>query len=320
MKKLLILLLVFPLVTVSADKAKPPSKKSKAAGKEAKKPEEMAAEEFEAQLKYQRGVITIGNGLATLSVPDTFRYLNPEQSELIIVQAWGNPPGLKTLGMLFPSDVSPLNEQGWGVVITYEEDGYVKDDEAEGIDYTEMLSQMKQATVAGNQERRQQGFPPIELVGWAAPPRYDKTTHKLYWAKELKFDNAIESTLNYDIRALGRKGVLSFNAVASMGQLGEIENRMKDVLGFAEFTAGNRYSDFDPGYDKIAAYGIGALIAGKIALKVGFFKLILGALLAAKKLVILGLVALAALLRKLFKKKPTQVDDPNSMTTLNLDQ
>ena len=31
----------------------------------------------------------------------------------------------------------------------------------------------------------------MELVGWAAPPRYDKATHKLYWAKELKVDGVL---------------------------------------------------------------------------------------------------------------------------------
>ena len=317
-RSLILLLLMLPLLpaVVSADKPKPPTKKEKAANKN--QPAAAGDEDFEAQLKYQRGTITLGNGIATINVPDNFRYLDPAQANKILVEAWGNPPGHPTLGMLFPSDVSPLSPEGWGVVITYSDEGFVKDDDAEKIDYSEMLTDMKKSDGEENEERKRQGYPPIELVGWAASPHYDKATHKLYWARELRIEGAPENTLNYDIRVLGRKGVLSFNAVASMSQLGMIQDRMQDVLGFAQFTAGNQYADFNPSVDKIAAYGIGALIAGKIAVKVGFFKLILGGLLALKKFVVIGIAALAAFLRKLFRRKGGDVTPDSPTTSLNL--
>jgi uncharacterized membrane-anchored protein len=324
MKKLYVFLLfILPLALlpagVSADKAKPAPKKAKAANKnQATPPELMTNEEFESQLKYQHGTISLGNGIATLNVPDNFRYLDSDQADKILVEAWGNPPGHKTLGMLFPADVSPLADDGWGVVITYSEEGYVKDDDAESIDYNEMITEMKKDDREENEERKKQGYQPVELVGWAAPPHYDKTTHKLYWARELRFGDAMQNTLNYDIRVLGRQGVLSFNAVASMQQLPMIQDRMQEVLGFAQFTAGNQYTDFNPSVDKIAAYGIGALIAGKIALKVGFFKLLLGGLLALKKFIIIGLAALAALLRKLFGRKRDVESGETPTTSLNL--
>lgn len=303
MKYILILcLLVFPL-TIAASK-KPEKTAPKAS---AVKPEmdeaTRAATEFEAQLDFQRGKIVLPGGMATLNVPENFRYLAPEQADRILVEAWGNPPGTKTLGMLFPSEVSPLSQEGWGIVITFQEDGYVKDDEAGKIDYNELLQQMKEATAEENKERQQQGYEAINLVGWAASPHYDQATHKLYWAKELNFDGAPANTLNYDIRMLGRRGVLSFNAVAGMNQLGAIENDMKEVMGFAEFNTGHRYADFSSSTDKIAAYGIGALIAGKVAAKVGFFKLALGFILAGKKFLLLALIPVAALVKKFFSGK-----------------
>ncbi|MEN3335813.1 MAG: hypothetical protein V7641_5178 [Blastocatellia bacterium] len=320
-KPLVCLLLMLPFALlpagVSADKAKP--KKEKTANKNQSAPTElMTDEEFESKLKYQHGTIKLANGIATLNVPVTFRYLDADQAEKILVDAWGNPPGHKTLGMLFPADLSPLSVDGWGVVITYSEEGFVKDDDAESIDYNEMLAEMKKDTREDNDERKKQGYGEIDLVGWATPPHYDKASHKLYWARELRFGDAMESTLNYDIRVLGRKGVLSFNAVASMQQLNMIQDRMQDVLGFAQFTAGNQYTDFNPSVDTIAAYGIGALIAGKIALKVGFFKLLLGGLLALKKFIIIGLAALAALLRKWFGRKRDLESGETPTTTLNL--
>jgi len=320
MKTIVVLLILFfSLVTVSADKSKPTPKKEKQGKAEKEKdPQLIADEEFNAQLKYQRGTVVIGGGIATLTVPESFRYLDSAQAEKVLV-AWGNPPGQKTLGMLFPTDIGPLDDFGWGVVISYDEDGYVADDDAEKVDYVELLKQMKEEVISGNEERKTQGYEAIELIGWAATPRYDKSTHKLYWARELKFGEQDEHTLNYDIRVLGRKGVLSFNAVASMSQLSTIQEQMQQVLGFAQFNAGNQYSEFNPSVDKLAAYGIGALIAGKVAAKVGLFKLLLGGLLALKKFAVLGLAALAAFLRKLFTRKRDRAKENGTMSSLNLE-
>lgn len=293
-------LLVLPAVASSA----PNKKKTGGAPKAetSKKDREPSAEEiaaavaaFESQLEYKRGRVVLPGDVATLDVPENFRYLSPEQSDKILVEAWGNPPGAKTLGMLFPSDVSPISEEGWGVIITYSD--------ASGIDYNELLKQMKDDTTENNKEREKQGYEPITLHGWAASPRYDASTHKLYWARELSVPGAPQHTLNYDVRILGRKGVLSFNAVAQMSRLGDIEESMKQVMAFSDFNAGRRYADFDSKTDNLAAYGIGALVAGKIAAKVGFFKLILGALIAAKKLVIVAIAAVGGFIARLFGRK-----------------
>jgi uncharacterized membrane-anchored protein len=270
-------------------------------------------EEIVSKLKFQNGEIKLKDGLATLKVPTTFRYLDPAQSETVLVKLWENPPSKEqTLGMLFPAEISPASAESWGVLITYEEDGYVKDDEASSIKYDELLKEMQEGTREGNTERIKQNYPAIELVGWAAPPHYDKDSHKLYWAKELSVVGFTEHTLNYDIRALGRRGVLSLNAIASMDQLKAIEKDMRQVLGFVEFNEGHRYGDYVAGMDKVAAYGIGGLIAGKILAKAGLFKLLLGALVAGKKFVIIALVALGAFLKKLFVGRKKEEPDPTA--------
>ena len=97
-------------------------------------------------------------------------------------------------------------------------------------------------------------------------------------------------------------------AVASMKQLPDVETGMQHVLGFVAFNEGHRYADFIPGTDKVAAYGIGALIAGKVAAKAGLFKLLLGALVAGKKFIAIALVAIAGLARRFFRRKPRAAD------------
>jgi uncharacterized membrane-anchored protein len=111
-----------------------------------------------------------------------------------------------------------------------------------------------------------------------------------------------EHTLNYNIRILGRRGVLVLNAVSSIKQLASIRAQTGAILPAVEFNEGHRYSDYLPGTDKAAAYGIGGLILGGVAAKAGFFKLLWVGLLAAKKFVVAALVAMFAFLRRLFRK------------------
>ncbi|MEI6534831.1 MAG: DUF2167 domain-containing protein [Verrucomicrobiaceae bacterium] len=256
-------------------------------------------EEWAGNLKFQTGKITIKSGLATLNVPEQFKYLNPADSRKLLT-LFGNPPS-ENLGIIFPAGTDLLKEGNhWFVVLQFEEDGYVKDNDADKINYTDLLKQMKDGAREANAERTKQGYPGIEIVGWAAPPRYDKGSHKLYWAKEIKFEGEPENTLNYNIRMLGRRGVLVANAVSSIGMLPEIEAAAPQILAMVDFNEGHRYTDFNSSTDKTAAYGIAALVAGGIAAKAGLFKGLWIALLAAKKFVIIGLVAVAGVFKKLW--------------------
>ena len=257
-------------------------------------------------LKYQQGEINLRGGLATLTVPKDFNYLGPDDAETVLVKLWGNPPSeQKPLGLLIPAGMTPISSNAWVVTIDYSEDGYVKDNDAAKINYDDLLKQMQKGVAEYDKEREKQGYPDITLVGWAEPPHYDAATHKLYWAKDLKFGDEPRDTLNYCIRMLGRRGVLELNAVAGMDQLAQIDQQTPQILSMVDFKEGNRYADFDPKVDKVAKYGIAALVAGgalAAAAKLGFLKLLWVGILAAKKFIIIGVVAVAAFFKKLFRR------------------
>jgi uncharacterized membrane-anchored protein len=262
-----------------------------------------AAKKLVDGLNYQQGEITLGGGVAKLTVPAEFRYLNPKDTDTVLIKIWGNPPGEEsTLGMLVPASTGPLDPSSWGVIITYDQDGYVKDDEAAKINYDDLLKEMQAGTREANKARQKEGYATVNLVGWAAQPRYDQATHKMYWAKELKFEEAEENTLNYNIRVLGRRGVLVLNAVSGMSQLQEIEKAAPTILSMVDFQEGHRYADFNPASDKVATYGIAALVTGGVLAKGGFFKVLIGAILAFKKFAIIGAIALFAGLKSLLGK------------------
>lgn len=270
---------------------------------------QMSAEQFLASLKFQQGKISLEDNIATLDLPASFRYLSPTDTARVLVEAWGNPPGGKSLGMIVPAKVSVLERAGWGVIITYDADGHVEDGDAGSIKYDELLKEMQESVLENNAERKTQGYPAVKLIGWAEKPSYDKQAHKLYWAKELEIDGAGQRSLNYNIRVLGRKGVLVLNAIAGMDQIAEIKAEMQHVTAFTDFTPGQRYADFDGKVDQTAGYGIAAMIAGGAAAKLGLFGKLFAFLLVFKKLILLALLGAGAAIFKFFgRKKKVNLD------------
>jgi uncharacterized membrane-anchored protein len=255
-------------------------------------------------MKYQTGMVKLPNGIAQLNVPAGFKYLNADQSQYVIHELWGNPSRPDVIGMLFPESGGPFADSNYAFIISYDDMGYVKDEDADKIDYDEMMKNWHTAEKEANVERLKQGYPSLHIVGWAQKPYYDKTTKVLHWAKELEFGGEDSHTLNYDIRILGRKGMLSMNAVASMSELSLVKKDISKVLNIAEFTEGNRYADFDSNIDKIAVGGIAAVIGGKVLLKAGAVAGI-GKFL---KFIIIGVVALFGAIVKFFKGK--KQDEP----------
>lgn len=262
-----------------------------------------AAQQMVDGLGYRTGDIAIPAAKATLHVKDGFRYLDAADTRRVLEDLWGNPPDESVLGMLVPTGAGLLDDHSWAVVITYSDDGHVTDEDAAEIDYDEMLATMQQETRDANDARAAAGYGTVELVGWASAPRYDAAAKKLYWAKRLKFDGADRETLNYDVRVLGREGYLSMNAVAAVDDLATVEGGMQQVLAMAEFDEGARYADFNESTDKVAGYGIAALVAGAAASKMGLFAKLGALLLAGKKLVIPLLLGLGALVTGVFRKK-----------------
>ena len=254
---------------------------------------------------YEYDKISIGNDLATINIPDGYKFLNAEQSKIVLTDLWGNPPADDTLGMLFPKDEHPVGDSMiYAVEITYSDEGHIKDGDAEDIDYDDLLEGMQKDAEDVNPERINLGYEPIELIGWASTPFYDKVNKKLHWAKELQFGDNEINTLNYNIRVLGREGYLNLNVIGDMDALSTVKNDVDQILNSVEFNEGNRYEDFDESIDKIAAYGIGGLIAGKVLAKAGAFALIL----KFWKIIAVGAVALfAGFKKKLFGRKEEEV-------------
>ncbi len=248
------------------------------------------------KLHFESGKVVVGDHLATIDLPEGDRYLQKKEARFIVEKVWGNPPNPDLLGLILPKGEDLFAEDSWVIVVGFEADGYISDEEAEEMDYDAILAQAQEEEVEINKKRKEMGYPTVHLVGWAEKPHYDAKTKKFYWAKNLAFGDKSVNTLNYNIRCLGRRGVLVLNAVSTMDRLEDVSRGAKAILSRVEFTKGNRYSDYVSG-DKVAAYGFGALIAGKLALKAGLFKLLL------KPLIVVGAILIGFFARLFGKKK-----------------
>jgi uncharacterized membrane-anchored protein len=264
---------------------------------------ETTLEQQLAQLDYRQGAQTLDQAGAVLALDADFRYLGAADARRVLEEFWGNPPDPSVLGLVLPVGLSLADTNSWVAVVTYSDEGYVSDQEANAIDYSAMLQEMKDGAADENAMRRQAGYPTVELIGWASPPRYDATAKKLHWAKELAFEGSDGHTVNYDVRVLGRRGYLSLNAIGHLEQLKAMQSGMQRLIPQVDFIDGERYADFDGSTDKVAAYGLAALVGGAFAAKTGLLGKLLALLIAAKKIVIPLAIGAIALAVKLFRRK-----------------
>lgn len=256
---------------------------------------------FDKGLHKQTGDVQIPAANAVLHLGDKYYFLGPDEAKKVLTSVWGNPPSEVTdaLGLVIPAGKTVF-DNAWGAVITFNDSGYVTDDDAGSADYDKVLTDMRSGEDAENAQHVKEGYKGIHLLGWAQPPSYDKANHSLIWARELRIDGQAVNTLNYDVRVLGRKGVLSMNMLWDMNHLDEVRAAAADFGKVAAFSSGASYADYNSSTDKAAGYGLAGLVAGGVAIAAAK-KLGLLALLAPFwKFIALGFAAVGGFFAKLF--------------------
>lgn len=259
-------------------------------------------------LKPQTGVIALPAAKATLNLGEAYYFLSAKDARKVLTEGWGNPPEAAdgVLGMVFATGTDFLTKGAWGGVLTFEETGFVTDEDAASEDFNTVLSQMKEGEEERNKALVGQGYAPTHLIGWAQPPSYDAARHDLVWAREIQFGDETDHTLNYDVRHLGRHGVLSISLVSQMSHLGEVQPAAAALARTAEFDAGSTYADFKKG-DKTAGYGLAGLVAAgaglAVAKKAGVLAILLLVLKKGGVFILGGLAAAGGWFRTRFGKK-----------------
>jgi uncharacterized membrane-anchored protein len=231
--------------------------------------------------------------VAQIQVPTGFRFLDGPTTRALMT-ASGEPTSGRELGLLMPTN------ENWSVIFEFNDVGFVKDDEKDKLDADKLLASIKSGTEAANEERKKMGNAPLLIVGWEQPPKYDDQTHNLEWA--IRATSEGEPILNYNTRLLGRKGVMEAVLIVEPDGLATTLPKFKGLLADYKFQSGETYAEYRQG-DKLAKYGLAALITGGAAVgaaKLGLFAWAAVFFKKAWKVIVVAVVALAGVFKKLF--------------------
>ena len=212
------------------------------------------------------------------------------------MEAVGEPTSGNEVGFL-----SPTNGE-WSVYFEYADVGYVKDDDKDKLDADKLLKSLKKGNDQANEERKRNGIPPLLIEGWQQEPKYDAVTHNLTWCIRCTVQG--EPLLNYNTRLLGRKGYMSVTLVCDPDKLSGTLTEYNGLLAGYKFNTGDTYAEYKPG-DKVAKYGLGALVLGGAAagaIKLGLFAWLAAFFKKGWKVIVLAVVAIAAGAKKILNK------------------
>jgi uncharacterized membrane-anchored protein len=236
---------------------------------------------------------------ATLALPEGYGFI-PRAQAAALLTLMGNHVGENFVGLVVPRD----KESRWFMAVSYDAAGYVKDDDAKHWDADGLLKSLKENTEAQNEERVKRGVAPIIVTRWVEAPAYEPSTHRLVWSAESKHKEGSDDNpgVNYNTYMLGREGYVSMDLVTSESDVDDDKGAAKELLGAVNFNSGKRYGDFNSSTDKVAAYGLAALVAGVAAKKLGLLALM--AAFAAKfiKVILIAIAAAFAAFRKWFRR------------------
>jgi uncharacterized membrane-anchored protein len=219
-----------------------------------------------------------------------------------IMAAMGNAQNAHRQGLV----VSRGKAANWIVDVDWTNEGYVRDGDAKQWKADELLDNLRQATQADNEARIARGIPPLDIVGWVQPPTYDGTTHRLVWSLSARDRGAPENlpqTINYNTYALGREGYFSLDLITGSDTIGADRAVARDLLASLDYVPGKRYQDFNGSTDKVAAYGLAALVGAVAVKKLGLLAIIGAFLVKAWKLAFLAVAGVGAAVRRFFRRR-----------------
>ena len=236
--------------------------------------------------------VDLGKNLAELSIDQKYIFAGAEDTKKIM-EYMGNPLSNNEIGYVAPNDESA----SWFIVFEYLPIGYVKDDEKDSIDSDAILKAIKKGTENANKIREKRGFAPLIIKGWQNKPYYDDVTHNLTWT--LLAEESGAELVNHNVRILGRHGYISLVLVTDVETLSTCKPQLDEIVSNISYKQGKSYAEYVQG-DKIAKYGLTALIAGgaaATATKFGLFKI----LAKAWKVIFIAVIGFFAALKRKIK-------------------
>tara|TARA_R110000796_G_scaffold93520_1_gene198126 strand:+ start:257 stop:1147 length:891 start_codon:yes stop_codon:yes gene_type:complete len=199
-------------------------------------------------------------------------------------------------------DVYAMGQNSEQYLFYYTDSGYVKTDDWTDVDPDKFIKEMIENYKASNSTRQQNGQATVKDVTWKKKPYLDGTYNSVYYAFNVTWsDNS--STVEGTAIILGKEGYTTASYVG--GTDGYQEQLLLNLSKIHKFNTTKEYKDWKSG-DKVAAAGIGALLATTLGVKALKPGIIAAGLLLFKKfwfIIVLPFIWLGKLFTGSDKKK-----------------
>lgn len=183
------------------------------------------------------------------------------------------------------------------VIFEFFPSGFVPIDDWQDLDSQRLITAISQNAETSNELRRQKGIAELHVTGWVQEPSLDRATNTVFWATGIT-TGAGRDLVNSLALRLGRSGFEKIIWVTDRDAYKASGGVLDTMLRAYSFDPGQRFDDHVEG-DRLAGYGVAALVgavAGAKLAKIGAFAAIL---LFAKKLWFLALAVPLIFFRKI---------------------
>jgi len=216
-------------------------------------------------------IVKFNEANSTIDIPSDFSILEQEEAQQMLY--WLN-------GVRFDYiNVYAIDSNNAQITFYYSDSGYVKTDDWTDVNPDKFIKEIKENYKLSNEERKNNGQATVLNVSWKKKPYLDGIYDSVYYALNVDWsDNT--STIEGKAIILGREGYTTASYVA--GNNGFQEQQLLNLSKIHKFNSTKEYKDWKSG-DKVAAAGIGALLATTLGVKALKPGIIAAGLLLLKK-------------------------------------
>ena len=212
--------------------------------------------------------------------------------------------------------IAYIRGPGYTIFVDYIDDGYVKLDDWKNVDATNLISEMRETAKANEEYFKKENTNYATKLDWIYEPTLNEEKKVVSYSYKVKWsDNTV--TMESKSLKLGKKGYVESAYVSSVDKNTDFTEVAKNSREFAEYMSFDenfRHSDYKSG-DKVAALGIGGLVAGTLGVKAlakaGILAKFLPLLAKFWWIIVAPIVAIFAFIGKNVSSKVSRVDEEN---------
>ena len=233
------------------------------------------------------------------SLPGYLMVTGANAQRMRTIEAGGIGPQLEAEGVNPQTNAEAL--------YLYVPSGHISEDDWSQVQSMQLLEQIKANTEAANGARTAKGFPALHVQGWVQEPTYNRDSRTVLWAIDIAQSDG-KRIFNAVALKLGRYGYERIIFIDDASKLSSAVSNLLVAASAHQFAPGATYTDYVPGVDRAATYGIAGLVAGVLGVSLIKAGVMTGLAIFAKKLAWIILLPFILAWKKLrrSRKRTTQ--------------